>query len=521
LPGWPDVGRADDHRLLEALRRGDAHAPAGLYDAYADRLNDYAHSLLHDPDLAADAVHDSLVIAHARVDRLKEPTRLRAWLYALTRVRCAARGGGRTPPHGMAALAPEEEPADPRLAELVHEALGELGRDERQALELSVRHGLSTAEIGAVLGVTSRQAAGHLTRARDHLENAAAAIVLARTGRAHCPDLSALVDSGVGASWQDGPLSPSLRKRLSRHISGCEVCTEGRGRHVSADPLLAMMPVTYPRLSLRRQVIDTCTSPEREETRAAVIEQVDHFDRRGFPAAGARSRGMGARRRRGSGDRRKRRATPMLLAAVIVFGGAGAATLIYSQAPESRLEAMNPLPAPQEVLTTAPDDDDELLVGPEESAGPAETTPSRTPTASPQGVVVTPPAQTAAPRPTPSLSRTPPRPPSPAALDMNCPGGLGAATGGAVTLAARNAVVEWSATASPGLTVSPKHGRLKAGASGRITLTIAEPSRPGSGVVSFRSAAGNPACRVSWSGTGTGEPSTDPPASPSPDSSGS
>ncbi|GII56745.1 hypothetical protein Pth03_51340 [Planotetraspora thailandica] len=514
MPGWPDVGRTDDHRILEALRRGDPHAPAGLYDAYADRLNDYAHSLVHDQDLAADAVHDSLVVAHARVDLLKEPTRLRAWLYALTRARCST--GGRTPPHGTSAPILGEEPADPLLADLVRESLAELGRDERQALHLSVRHGLSSAEVGAVLGVTSRQAAGRITRARDQLENAAAAIVLARVGRAHCPDLSALVDSGVGASWQDGPLSPSLRRRLSRHISGCKVCKEGRERHVSAESLLAMLPVAYPRLSLRRQVIATCTDPEREHTRAAVVEQAGRVDRRGFPAGGTESRSSGARRRRGS--RKRRRTTPVLLAAVVVFGGAGAATLVYTQAPQRRLEAMNPPPAPQEVLTTAPDVGDDLPE-PEASDGPTEPTPSPSRSAPPPSASGTP-TRTASPRPTPSFSRTPARPLSQAELDMNCPGGLGAATGGAITLAARNAAVEWSATVGQGLTVTPKRGKLKAGAAGRITVTVADPSRPGNGVVSFRSAAGNPSCRLSWTGTGAGEPSDDPPATPSPDPSG-
>ncbi|GII28935.1 RNA polymerase sigma factor [Planotetraspora mira] len=517
MPGWPDVGRTDDHRLLEALRRGDAHAPASLYDAYADRLNDYAHSLLHDQDLAAEAVHDSLVIAHECVDRLTEPARLRAWLYALARTRSAARTGGRTPPHGAASPAVMDEPADPQLAAVVHEALGELGGHERQALDLSVRHELSTAEIGAVLGVTSRQAAGHLSKARGHVENSAAAIVLARTGRAHCPDLSALVDSGVGASWRDGPLSTALRKRLSRHISGCKVCVEGRERHVSADPLLTTIPIAFPPLSLRRHVIDTCVAPEREEDRAAILEQGDRFDKRGFPLAPAGHSGRRrSRRRRGSRDRRSSRTTFILLAAVFVFGTAGAATLIYGQAPERRLEAMNPAPAPPDAPVPTPEEDLLETDEPEETS-PAPTSPSPTPSASPRARVTTAPRPPAA-RPTPAPTRSTTRQPPPAVLEMGCPGDLGAATGGAITLAARNAAVDWTATAPPGVTITPEQGRLKAEASVRITLTIVDPGSAGSGIVAFRSAAGNPTCRVSWSGTADSPP-PEPPASPSPDPS--
>src|SRR5690349_17406083 len=97
VPGWPTVGRTDDQQLVETLRRADATAPASLYDSYAERLHDYAHSLLGDRESAAGAVHDALVTAQGHVDRLRDPGRLRAWLYALVRVRCAGaeRGGPR------------------------------------------------------------------------------------------------------------------------------------------------------------------------------------------------------------------------------------------------------------------------------------------------------------------------------------------------------------------------------------------------------------------------------------------
>lgn len=217
MPGWPTVDRADDHQVVEALRRAHTDAPAKLYDAYAERLHDYACSLTGDRDTAAESVHDALVTAQGCVDRLKESSRLRAWLYALTRFQAATRQGSGegTPPPVL------DDPDDPEMAELVHEVLGELSRNEREVLELSLRHGLTPSEVGAVLGLTSRQATTRLGRARDHLENAAAAVVLARTGRAHCPDLSAMVDS-----WE-GPLTLMLRRRLSGHIGGCEVCTEG------------------------------------------------------------------------------------------------------------------------------------------------------------------------------------------------------------------------------------------------------------------------------------------------------
>lgn len=291
MPGWPAVGRTDDQQLVGALRRADAQAPAKLYDSYAERLNDYAHSLLGDRDAATGAVHDALVLAHGCVERLREPGRLRPWLYALAR--CAA--GTRAP--RRPAPAPDfddrDTPEERELVALVHEALAELSGQEREVLELSLRHDLSTGEVGAVLGMSSRQAATRLGRAREHLENAAAAVVLAKVGRAHCPDLSAMVDS-----WE-GPLTTMLRRRLSSHIGRCEVCLERRARHVSAGRLLDMVPVAFPPLSLRRRYIETCVNPDLAGARAAVVEAGDRFDRAGFPTPAERR----AKGRRWAGPR--------------------------------------------------------------------------------------------------------------------------------------------------------------------------------------------------------------------------
>ncbi|MEU3167517.1 sigma-70 family RNA polymerase sigma factor [Streptosporangium sp. NPDC006930] len=302
MPGWPTVGRTDDQRLVEALRRADTAdpvAPASLYDSYAERLNDYAHSLLGDRETAADAVHDALVTAQGSVDRLREPGRLRAWLYALVRIRCADAGHGgprgAVPPPDI-----HDDPGERELAVLVHEAMTELSVQEREVLELSLRHDLGSGEVGAVLGLTSRQVTARLGRVRDHLENAAGAVVLAKVGRAHCPDLSAMVDS-----WE-GPLTTMLRRRLSAHIGRCEVCVERRDRHVSAGRLLDLVPLAYPPLSLRRRVIETCVNPESREERAAIAAE-NGFDKAGFPTAAERR--SGGRRwggRRSAGGRRAR-----------------------------------------------------------------------------------------------------------------------------------------------------------------------------------------------------------------------
>ncbi|NUW42451.1 sigma-70 family RNA polymerase sigma factor [Nonomuraea rhodomycinica] len=492
--------------MADALRRGDHGAPADLYDAYGVRLHDYACSLTGDGHSAAGAVHDALVTAHGRADRLRDETRLRAWLYALTRVQVMARLAHRGGVQVQGVAAPSvDEPDDPELAALVHDALGELGRLDREVLELSLRHGLTAQEAGSVLGLTSRRAATRLRRSRDHLENAAAAVVLARVGRAHCPDLSAMLDS-----WE-GPLTPLLRRRLSGHIGGCEVCTEGRHRKVAAERLLDKVPVAFPPLSLRRRTIATCLAPERGEARTLILERGDSFDRDGFPVApGHRPR------------RRPRRLAPVVIAGACVLALTGAVIVAnaatdgtaHRAAPSASAVPTPTRPAEEPTPEAVEDPAEDLADGPETAP---DATPERTPT------------PTASPRPTPravvTAATTRPatsrRPVAGARLSAVCPGALDGSA--KVGLRARNASVAWSASVTSGLDVFPSSGSIRAGGSVAVWVTVSDPDTAGGGTVSFASNGGRASCRLSWEGRAevseppTGEPTRLPDDTPSPD----
>ncbi|WP_219543812.1 RNA polymerase sigma factor [Nonomuraea harbinensis] len=469
MPGWPAVDRAHDLELVAALRRADPGAPERLYDAYGDRLHDYAASLLGDRR-AADAVHDAVVTAQGCADRLREPARLRAWLYALVRFQAMARLG-----HHRGAAAPLDDPDDHELAELVGATLGEMRRSEREILELSTRHGLTPAEVGSVLGLTSRQAASRLRRSRDLLENAAAAVVLARTGRAHCPELSALVDS-----WE-GPLTPPLRRRLAAHIGGCEVCTERRRAQVSAARLLEMLPVAYAPFSLRERVLGTCADPALGDTRTMILDRGDGFDRGGFPAPPGRSR------RRG-----RRGLAPALLAAAALL--AGTAVLVAMTGHEGAKTALDLRPEGSptaHVLPESPPAETEEESGPTPS--PSESGRERTPSPKPTR---RPAADLATTRPPAVSTPTRRRAARPARLTTTCPEEVaGAAT---IGLRARNRTVSWKAAASEGLGVVPAAGSIKPGGTAVVWVTVEDPGTEGSGTVTITSNGGGSACALSW-----------------------
>src|ERR671923_1459942 len=74
-----------DPELALAAAGGDHAAFAAIYDRYADRLHDFCWSMLRSRDEAADATQDTFVLAAERLGQLRDPERLRPWLYAVAR----------------------------------------------------------------------------------------------------------------------------------------------------------------------------------------------------------------------------------------------------------------------------------------------------------------------------------------------------------------------------------------------------------------------------------------------------
>ena len=86
VPNWDIMGPAEtDAELARAAAAGDRGAFAGIYDRYADRLHDFCVGMLRDRDGAADCVQDVFCTAATRLSQLREPDKLRPWLYAIAR----------------------------------------------------------------------------------------------------------------------------------------------------------------------------------------------------------------------------------------------------------------------------------------------------------------------------------------------------------------------------------------------------------------------------------------------------
>jgi hypothetical protein len=80
-----------DGEVVAAIVAGDPQGFAEAYDRYAAPLHTYCSFMLPTPDDAADAVRDTFLIASSRLERLRDPGRLRPWLHAVARNECLRR----------------------------------------------------------------------------------------------------------------------------------------------------------------------------------------------------------------------------------------------------------------------------------------------------------------------------------------------------------------------------------------------------------------------------------------------
>jgi RNA polymerase sigma factor (sigma-70 family) len=278
----------EDREVVAAIVAGDPDGLAAAYDRYAVPLYGYCRSMLYEPADAADAVQDTFLIAAAKLRGLRDPGKLRAWLYAVARNECLRRLRAAKTAAGLADApdvpdisepGPETETERSDLQELVRNAIDGLNPAEREVIELSLGHDLAGEDLADALGVSRNHAHALLSRARSQLERSLGALIVARTGRQACPELDAML-----TSW-DGQLTVLMRKRISRHIEHCGICGERKRRELTpalfagALPLVAVMP------GFREQLLRTMAdrTPAGLAHRLGVANRAGPFGPAGFP----------------------------------------------------------------------------------------------------------------------------------------------------------------------------------------------------------------------------------------------
>lgn len=492
-----------DSEIVASIVAGDPSGLAAAYDRYAEPLYKYCRSMLSNPPDAADAVQDTFVIASCRLAELRDPGRLRGWLYAVARNECLQILGSPRPapritvPPGMADTVIDITEGAAERAELralLTTAARGLNAAEREVLELQLRQGLEAAEVADVLGVSRSQAAALASRARDQLEACLAVLLVGRAGRDDCRELNALL-----AGW-NGQLTPALRRRAHRHIERCATCTTRRVYELRPAVLLglpagaAMAAAAAESLRLaagvpgdlkaRTMTLAAGQDPGAVAHRAVAGDRAGPFGRHGFPGPlpnpGAKAAPLSSPRRR----------TALAAAAVLVVA-VGAVALSLSSGPSAHVALADGKTAPAVQRTASPAD-------PATSSGglkPATAAPA-TPAAHSSSAAATPSTEApsgpaAAPTTTTPAAPVTTAPPAvTATLSVSLLGSAVSLQPGAqitvgrfgarLSLTAGSGPVSWSIAASGGILVWPRSsGTLAAGSSTWVLIASVGKNVPG------------------------------------------
>ncbi len=246
----------ENQSFVGALRAGDPKGLAAFYDEYADKLYDFARRQLRDSALAADVVHDTVLIVNSRISQLRDDNKFRAWVYAIARneVRAKARARSRAVP----TVDIPEATSDPdfagdfdrrELARVVDEAAAGLTERELEVFHLFARQGLSGEEIATALDVSLANAHKLVQRVRERISRSAGALLVARQGSRECAELA-----DVLSEW-DGKFTPLWRKRIARHVDDCAECEKKRAVLLAPGGAVLAAPFLLAPSTIRERVL--------------------------------------------------------------------------------------------------------------------------------------------------------------------------------------------------------------------------------------------------------------------------
>ncbi|GAA2295230.1 sigma-70 family RNA polymerase sigma factor [Streptomyces caniferus] len=349
------------------------------YEPYLDGLFTYCLSVLCEHDAATAVLGEMLALAerhHSR--RPADRAQYRSWLYALARWACLRRLTERTGPAAPgpsagATAAAEAERRQRELAALAWPEAAGTTPEQREALELAVRHQLSADEVAAVLGADPIATRALLATASCEVERTRAALAVVESGR--CREVAQL------AGDTQMLLGAALSRELVRHVDDCAECRRTAERATAPGTWPGTAPVARGSLPLvaapREAVLGALAAARRAKSgraegvagagrggRNGGANGSPRYDRSGFPVGPPTDRVARRRRLRG-------RALTTTVVATVVAAPVLALWAAYHGGPATD-EAADASPS-----VTASDTEPGGRLGgrPYENAGNARTTP--------------------------------------------------------------------------------------------------------------------------------------------------
>ncbi|WP_371783580.1 RNA polymerase sigma factor [Streptosporangium subroseum] len=155
-----------------------------IYNAHYPAIHQYAARRTDSPEDTADVMSETFLTAWRRITDVPESDAARLWLYGVARRVMANQRRGHSRRAGLAERLKDESSAarpGPDGLDRVREAYDGLPARDREVLALACWEGLTSPEVGKVLGCTATAARIRLHRARKRL---AKALGLTKEGQA-------------------------------------------------------------------------------------------------------------------------------------------------------------------------------------------------------------------------------------------------------------------------------------------------------------------------------------------------
>jgi RNA polymerase sigma factor (sigma-70 family) len=278
--------RVWDGPLATAIAQGDLGAVGAAFDRHGQELYDYCQSQLGNVADAAEVVQATFVIATTKASLLHNTARLRAWLFAIARCGCQQRLRAGAKPAYLDEIANSDWDRlggtawRSDLLSTAWTALAEMSPRDSEIAELSMRHGLDTAELADVLRVPRDQARTLAQSSGDRFEASWDLLLADRRGRSwYCETAAGYLSS------LNGDLTRVAPRWMEEHTARCGVCTKRERLNPGSAVVLGLLPAARLAADERKRLLWLLSDSSADVTayRAEVILRLGPFGPDGYP----------------------------------------------------------------------------------------------------------------------------------------------------------------------------------------------------------------------------------------------
>ena len=250
--------------LAQQAAEGDQAAYTELFHEYFQAVYNYALSLTSDPASAEDLTQDAFIKAYNNIHRLGDPWNFRTWIFRMTRNLFVDQLRGQRTITGLdeaRQMAKNETPLEKQSirsenAKSVHQTLGLLPTQHREALMLREFYAMPYAEIASVMDISQSNVKVILHRARSKFQEVFGLKLLLAEPTKDCASLHELLTVVHDGEAQENQLS-----FVQKHLTGCEACKERQKRLVKLTALMGLFTPVIPPVGLADSILGKIGKP--------------------------------------------------------------------------------------------------------------------------------------------------------------------------------------------------------------------------------------------------------------------